>query len=79
MLCSPLFIIHGTDHDCIGAGCAICNCAKLFAEMQKIIALACGIFVFAHLFMLPLLFYITCGQATKAQHTPITLKVKLLN
>lgn len=79
VLCSALFVIHGADHDCIGEKCTICNCVNLLEEMQKIIALASGIFAFSHLFLLLLLFCVAFGQATKIGATPITLKVKLLN
>ena len=79
VLCSALFVIHGADHDCIGERCAICNCINLFEELQRIITLASGIFLFANLFLLPLLFYTSCWQKNKSQDTPIKLKVKLLN
>ena len=79
VLFSALFFIHGGEHDCTCGGCAVCEIVSFLGKMQKLIALACGIFIFAGLSCVPCFFCVTYGQAVKAENTPIKLKVKLLN
>ena len=79
VLCSALFIIHGSEHDCIGEGCVICNCINLIEGLQRLIALASAAFMFAAIPLLTVLFYAFSLENSKRENTPIKLKVKLLN
>ena len=79
VLCSALFIIHGSEHDCIGEGCVICNCINLIEGLQRLIALASAAFMFAAIPLLTVLFYAFSLENSKRENTPIKLKVKILN
>lgn len=79
MLGSVLFIAEHTHHDCIGESCAVC----MVLEQCEARVRALGTAVSALLILLCIMFKVVSlsvsAVRTVSSHTPITLKVKLLN
>lgn len=79
MLGSVLIIAEHTHHDCTGEGCAVC----MMLEQCDARVRALGTAVSALLMLFCTMFVVVSlpvsAVRTVSSHTPITLKVKLLN
>lgn len=76
---SLFMIIHEADHDCIGDNCPVCAVIVLCQNTLKALgdALIAAALVFAcFCFSAPVLSF---PRVVTYNHTPISLKVKLLN
>ena len=79
MLGSVLIIAEHTPHDCTGEGCAVCMVLEQCNERARALGTAAA----SLLMLLSIIFAVmplpVSAICTVSSHTPITMKVKLLN
>ena len=79
ILASFFWIIHETDHDCLGEDCPICSalavCWKTLTQFSKLflVIAVCSVLIKGVLFLA----FAFCRLKSKI--TPVSLNVKLLN
>ncbi|MBQ8922467.1 MAG: hypothetical protein IJ060_09980 [Oscillospiraceae bacterium] len=79
MLGSVLIIAEHTHHDCTGEGCAVCMVLEQCDERVRTLGTAVSVFLMLLCVMFTAVSLPDSAVHTISSHTPITLKVKLLN
>ena len=79
MLGSVLIIAEHTHHDCAGEGCAVCMMLEHCDERVRALGTAVSVFLMLLCIMFTAISLSVSAVRTVSSHTPITLKVKLLN
>ena len=79
MLGSVLIIAEHTPHDCTGEGCAVCMVLEQCNERARALGTAASMFLMLLCIMFTAASLPLSGGRTVSAHTPITLKVELLN
>lgn len=79
MLGSVLIIAEHTHHDCTGEGCAVCMMLEQCDERVRALGTAVSALLMFLCVMFTAVSLPVSAVRTVSSHTPITLKVKLLN
>ena len=79
MLGSVLIIAEHTHHDCTGEGCAVCMMLEQCDERVRALGTAVSALLMLFCTMFAVVSLPVSAVRTVSSHTPITLKVKLLN
>lgn len=79
MLGSVFIIAEHTHHDCTGEGCAVCMMLEQCDERVRSLGTAVSMFLMLFCIMFSAVSLPVSAVCTVSSHTPITLKVKLLN
>lgn len=79
VMASALVIAHEADHDCAGDDCPVCAAIAICQNTLKTLGYALGVVAFITVCIVFLRFLRSLFRAVSFNHSPVLLKVKLLN